>query len=50
MILRYLRLALSILIHLSDFIGMNKSIKIILEIVKVVVSALLGYFGGNAVM
>jgi len=28
----------------------NKTIKIILEIVKVIVSALLGYFGGSAVM
>lgn len=29
---------------------MNKTVKIILEIIKVVVSALLGYFGGSAVM
>lgn len=28
----------------------NKTIKIILEIVKVIASALLGYFGGSAVM
>lgn len=28
----------------------NKTFKIILEIVKVIVSALLGYLGGNAVM
>lgn len=28
----------------------NKTVKIILEIVKLVATALLGYFGGNAVM
>lgn len=28
---------------------MNKSLTVVLEIIKVVVSALLGYFGGNAV-
>lgn len=28
----------------------KKGIKIVLEIVKYVVTALLGYFGGNAVM
>lgn len=29
---------------------MNKTVKVILEIVKLVVTALLGYYGGNAVM
>lgn len=28
----------------------NKVVKVILEIVKLVATALLGYFGGNAVM
>lgn len=28
----------------------NKTIKIILEIIKLVVTALLGYFGGSAVL
>ena len=28
----------------------NKTIKIVLEIIKLVATALLGYFGGNAVM
>lgn len=29
---------------------MNKTVKIILELAKVIISALLGYFGGNAIM
>lgn len=29
---------------------MNKTVKIILEIAKLVISAILGYFGGNAIM
>lgn len=29
---------------------MNKTVKVILEIVKLVVTALLGYYGGNAMM
>ena len=29
---------------------MSKTVKVILEIVKLVVTALLGYYGGNAVM
>ena len=29
---------------------MNKTIKTILEIVKLVVTALLGYYGGNAII
>ena len=29
---------------------MNKTVKIILEIVKLVVTAILGYFGGNAML
>lgn len=29
---------------------MSKTFKVILEIVKLVVTALLGYYGGNAVM
>lgn len=29
---------------------MNKTVKIVLEIAKLVITALLGYFGGNAVM
>lgn len=28
----------------------NKAIRVILEIVKVIASALLGYFGGNAII
>lgn len=28
---------------------MNKTVKVVLEIIKVVVSAILGYFGGSAV-
>lgn len=28
----------------------NKTIKIVLEIIKLVATALLGYFGGNAVL
>lgn len=30
--------------------NMNKTVKVILEIAKYVITALLGYFGGNAVM
>ena len=30
--------------------SMSKTVKVILEIVKLVVTALLGYYGGNAVM
>lgn len=29
---------------------MNKTVKMILEIVKLVVSAILGYYGGNAIL
>lgn len=29
---------------------MNKTVKVVLEIIKLVASALLGYFGGNAIM
>lgn len=29
---------------------MNKTVKMVLEIVKIVVSAILGYYGGNALM
>lgn len=29
---------------------MSKTVKIVLEIVKLVVTALLGYFGGNALV
>lgn len=29
---------------------MNKTIKTVLEIVKLVITALLGYYGGNAVL
>ena len=29
---------------------MNKTVKMILEIIKLVASALLGYYGGNAIM
>ena len=29
---------------------MNKTVKMVLEIVKIVVSAILGYYGGNAIM
>lgn len=29
---------------------MNKTLKMVLEIVKIVVSAILGYYGGNAIM
>lgn len=29
---------------------MSKTVKVILEIVKLVATALLGYYGGNAVM
>ena len=29
---------------------MNKTVKTILEIAKLVITALLGYFGGNAMM
>lgn len=29
---------------------MNKTLKIVLEIVKIVVTAILGYFGGNAII
>lgn len=35
--------------YLSSF-AMNKTVKCILEIIKIVASALLGYYGGNAVM
>lgn len=31
-------------------VDMNKTVKVILEIVKLVATALLGYFGGNAVV
>lgn len=29
---------------------MNKTLRVILELVKLIVTAVLGYFGGNAVM
>ena len=29
---------------------MNKTVKIILEIAKLVITAILGYYGGNAIM
>lgn len=29
---------------------MNKTVKVVLEIVKLICTALLGYFGGNAVI
>lgn len=29
---------------------MSKTVKVVLEIIKLVASALLGYYGGNAVM
>lgn len=29
---------------------MNKTVKCILEVVKIVITAVLGYFGGNALM
>lgn len=29
---------------------MNKTVKVILEIVKLVATALLGYYGGNAII
>lgn len=29
---------------------MSKTLKIVLEIVKIVVTAILGYFGGNAII
>lgn len=29
---------------------MNKTLRIVLEIVKIVVTAILGYFGGNAIV
>ena len=29
---------------------MNKTVKIVLEIAKLVITAILGYFGGNAIM
>lgn len=29
---------------------MNKTVKTVLEIVKLVITAILGYFGGNAIM
>ena len=29
---------------------MNKTVKVILEIVKLIATALLGYYGGNAVI
>lgn len=29
---------------------MNKTVKVILEIAKLVITAILGYFGGNAIM
>lgn len=32
------------------FNSMNKTVRVILEIAKYVITALLGYFGGNAVM
>lgn len=35
--------------YLNSFV-MNKTVKCVLEIIKIVASALLGYFGGNAVM
>lgn len=39
---------LKIIILMLDI--MNKTVKIILEIVKLVVTAILGYFGGNAIV
>lgn len=39
---------LTIILNIED--DMNKTVKVILEIVKLVATALLGYYGGNAVM
>ena len=32
------------------FVFMNKTVRFILEAIKLVITAALGYFGGNAVM
>lgn len=34
----------------KSFVLMNKTVKVVLEIVKLVVTAILGYFGGNAII
>lgn len=33
-----------------ELVFMNKTVKIVLEIVKLIATALLGYFGGNALV
>lgn len=45
-----LRSCVLILRLLNLLIDMSKTVKTILEIVKLVVTAILGYYGGNAIM
>lgn len=47
--LKYLSLILLLSSELKLY-DMNKTVKVVLEIIKLVASALLGYFGGNAIM
>lgn len=47
--LKYLSLIL-LLSNELKLVDMNKTVKVVLEIIKLVASALLGYFGGNAIM
>lgn len=47
--LKYLSLILLLSNELKLY-DMNKTVKVVLEIIKLVASALLGYFGGNAIM
>ena len=39
-----------ILIYILSVMNKNKTVVVILEIAKYIISALLGYFGGNAFM
>lgn len=41
---------LSLRLKLLNLNNMNKTVKFILEAIKLVITAALGYFGGNAVM
>lgn len=43
-------MSLVTLLNSKLFLTMNKTIKTILEIIKLAVTAILGYYGGSAIM
>lgn len=47
---RILLIVIRILIYILSVMNKNKTVVVILEIAKYIISALLGYFGGNAIM